>query len=634
MKSSSKPKQINSYPSFFSPLPLLFLSLFISIPSFAQLPVTPNKKAEQNYRQAISAFHAKEYDKTLELLEKTEKIDTAFPELYLLRADVYNRKQQTQQEIKAIRQALVIDTLKYPAYYYSLAESYFSLGDYRNGLENYRKYLQKDKTLKNGQKTKKQIQNCEFAINALKTQTKRPITPYITSEHDVYWPSIDVTRQTVLYTALEKEEENIWMRKDSCRYPLNLNTPRNEGTQSLTADGQMIYFTACGRPEGCGSCDIYVAYRIADTVWSQPINLGHPINTEEWDAQPAISADGTKLYFASTREGGQGGSDIWFSRLIRREPNGRQFWTQPKCLYFNTEGDEMAPFLYYDNKTLFFSSDNYPGMGRKDIYKVDVNQITTPLNIGTTVNTQKDEMGFMVDATGKWGYFASDISGKKNIYKYRLDENIECREAAYIRLLTCDEQEIPQTPDRLTVMAVSSGDTLAHYDDIYTHENRLACVPANTLLLISALKQGYMYYSDTLQVETADIDTPKTKKITLRKIENNLTLILKGVFFDLDDHHLKPESENELKQIIAFMRLNPNIQIEIAGYTDDSGTDEHNLQLSENRAFEVYAYLFMNRIPKERMTYKGYGKDNPKAPNNTEEGKAINRRTEIKITKK
>lgn len=106
---------------------------------------------------------------------------------------------------------------------------------------------------------------------------------------------------------------------------------------------------------------------------------------------------------------------------------------------------------------------------------------------------------------------------------------------------------------------------------------------------------------------------------------------MKGIFFEVNDYSLRPESEAELLQLVAFMQRNPNVEIEIAGYTDDSGTDDYNYRLSESRAFEVFKYLFLHRIRKERMTYKGYGKENPVASNDTEEGKAKNRRTEIRV---
>ncbi|MFR3852318.1 MAG: OmpA family protein, partial [Odoribacter splanchnicus] len=345
----------------------------------------------------------------------------------------------------------------------------------------------------------------------------------------------------------------------------------------------------------------------------------------------AVSADGTRLYFVSTREGGRGGSDIWFSYLLRREADGRQLWSQPRCLYFNTGGDEMAPFLYFDNKTLFFASDGYAGMGRKDIYKVDVEQVTPPLNIGITVNTQRDEFGFMVDASGQWGYFSSDISGKRCIYRYRLGEEVACPPASYLRLLTVNEAGEPVIPDGLTLTEVGTGDTLACYDRVDARTDMLACIPVNKLLWVSAVKQGYLYYSDTLQVKENTRENPRIYTLCLRPIQKEQTLVLKGIFFDVDDYRLRPESYPELRQLVVFLKQNPEVKIEISGHTDNTGSDQHNYRLSENRAFEVYKYLFLNHIQKERMEYKGYGKDRPLRTNDTEEGRKENRRTEIRV---
>ena len=216
-----------------------------------------------------------------------------------------------------------------------------------------------------------------------------------------------MTGETVLYTSLDEGVENIRMRKGEKTFFLSLNTAENEGTQSLTADGQMMYFTGCGRPDSRGSCDIYVAYRLSDSLWSEPVNLGEPVNTDAWEAQPAISPDGRHLFFASTRPGGRGGSDIWYSTLLGRSSDGRQQWSEPRLLYFNTPGQEMAPFLYYDGKTLFFASDAYTGMGGMDIYKVNLDEAGEPLNMGISINSHENEMGFVVDATGRKGYFTS-----------------------------------------------------------------------------------------------------------------------------------------------------------------------------------------------------------------------------------
>ena len=291
----------------------------------------------------------------------------------------------------------------------------------------------------------------------------------------------------------------------------------------------------------------------------------------------------------------------------------------------------MAPFLYFDNKTLFFASDGYAGMGRKDIYKVDVEQVTPPLNIGITVNTQRDEFGFIVDASGQWGYFSSDISGKRCIYRYRLEEEVACPPASYLRLLTVNEAGEPVIPDGLTLTEVGTGDTLACYDRVDARTDMLACIPVNKLLWVSAVKQGYLYYSDTLQVKENTRENPRIYTLCLRPIQKEQTLVLKGIFFDVDDYRLRPESYPELRQLVVFLKQNPEVKIEISGHTDNTGSDQHNYRLSENRAFEVYKYLFLNHIQKERMEYKGYGKDRPLRTNDTEEGRKENRRTEIRV---
>lgn len=611
-------------------LPFILLLFVCANVVCAQQIQSSNKKADKFYQEARALFRAGELEKAAGVLEKAAALDSGFSALYLLQADIYQKKGQRSYETKAIEKALAIDSLKGYAYYFIvLADDCFDRGDYVAAQKFYRLYLERDKRQNAALQARRRLEDCAFAIDALRAQSRRETELYLETERDVYWPALDVVGKTMLYTEQEGEAERMWMLRDSNRYPLDFHVEGKYGAPSLTADGRMMYFTIIGG--GGRRSDIYVAYRLSDTTWSEPVSLGAPVNTDGWEAQPAISADGTRLFFASTRDGGRGGSDIWFSRLLRRETDGRQHWSHPRCLYFNTPGNEMAPFLYFDNKTLFFSSDGYPGMGRKDIYKVDISEVTRPLNIGVTVNTQRDELGFIVDASGKWGYFASDVSGKRCIYRYRLEDSVACVPAAYVRLSVENENGEPLQPDRLTVTVVATGDTLACYDDVYAHHHMLACVPSETLLLISAMKKEYLYYSDTLEVKALGPEHPREKVIVLREVRKDRTLVLNGVFFDVDDYRLKPESYNELRQVAEFMRLNPEVSIEISGHTDNSGGGEHNLRLSENRAFEVYKYLFLQRISKERMSYKGYGKELPLETNDTEEGRAKNRRTEIKI---
>lgn len=610
----------------------LITALLIAGPLFSVTGQVRDSEWIRLAREVSALVKTKDYSAALQRISQGTKNPAYEADVCLLRADVYQKMGDREKEIAAIEEGLAIDSTTHTAYFFHLGELYFATGDYVRAQQNYTRYVNRDKKLAYLPAANRKLTNCAFALNALATANRQPVEMYIESPVDVYWPSIDVTGRTFTYTRNSGGQEDIWRYDGTDSRPLNLNTPDgNEGTQSLTADGQMMFFTGCDRPDSRGSCDIYVAYRLADTLWSAPINLGYPICTDAWESQPSVSADGTRLFFASTRYGGRGGSDIWFSTLQQRLPDGRQLWGEPKPLYFNTPDHEMAPFLYYNGKTLFFASSGYPGMGGLDIYRVDLDSVNEPENIGITVNSHGDEMGFIVDATGEWGYFASNKEGTQNIYRYKLDDATRCTEMSYLRLTVVNEEGNRVVPDNLVVVNPENSDTLALYDSTFMPEDMISCLQSNSTALISVQKSGYLYCSDTVQVGRADYAHPQTRRIVVRRIRDGLSHILNGIFFDVDDYSLREASHFELDQVVDFLKNNPSVHIEIAGHTDNSGSAAHNAQLSESRAFEVYKYLFLHHIKKERMSYKGFGATVPVASNDTPEGRAQNRRTEITI---
>ena len=160
----------------------------------------------------------------------------------------------------------------------------------------------------------------------------------------------------------------------------------------------------------------------------------------------------------------------------------------------------------------------------------------------------------------------------------------------------------------------------------------LICIPTNSMYALHAERSNYLFYSENFELEDSYSNLkPFVKDIYLKRIELGESIVLKNIFFDTDKWDLKPESEVELNNLLVLLNSNKHMRIEIAGHTDNVGSKEHNLSLSENRAKAVYKYLVNNGVDAQRLTYKGYGFEQPISTNDTEEGRALNRRTEFTI---
>jgi outer membrane protein OmpA-like peptidoglycan-associated protein len=201
--------------------------------------------------------------------------------------------------------------------------------------------------------------------------------------------------------------------------PEPLNGNANEGAQTLSHDGRIVIFTACGRNNEPTGCDLYMSVRTAKG-WGQPRNLGAPVNSTYWESFPSLSIDGLTLYFASNRRGGYGGTDLWCCTL----EEGR--WSEPRNLgpAINTPGNETSPYIHFDDKTLYFSSDGHLGMGGADLYmakRLNDNTWGEVKNLGYPINTSGDEASLIVAPDGRTARFASDRYGgygQQDLYSF------------------------------------------------------------------------------------------------------------------------------------------------------------------------------------------------------------------------
>ena len=159
----------------------------------------------------------------------------------------------------------------------------------------------------------------------------------------------------------------------------------------------------------------------------------------------------------------------------------------------------------------------------------------------------------------------------------------------------------------------------------------IICIPAGKDYALNVNKKGYLFYSDNFTMSNGDYTEPFSKDVPLKPIKIGEKVVMKNIFFDLDSYVLKPESKIELDELTALLKDNPSLQIEIGGHTDNTGTSEYNQKLSENRSITVKDYLVKNGLNTKRITSKGYGETQPIASNDTDKGRALNRRTEFKV---
>jgi outer membrane protein OmpA-like peptidoglycan-associated protein len=393
-----------------------------------------------------------------------------------------------------------------------------------------------------------------------------------------------------------------------------------------------MYFTACDRPGGLGSCDIYFS-AFNEGQWSLPFNLGSPVNTPSWESTPSISADGSILFFSSSRPGGFGGKDLWYSVI-----NNKGTWSDPVNLgeLINTEGDEMSPFIHFDGRSLYFASDGRPGMGGFDIYLTRMKKDsswTEPQNLGYPVNTSSDDMGLVIEARGQKAFFSSkrDNANGKDIFCFNLDRSFRPNPVSYIkgrvtdretgRTLKADYELINLTTNKVTIKSKT--------DD---RGNFLVCLPPGNNYGINVTKEGYLFYSENFMFEGIHtVMEPLIKNIPLTPVKIGEKMLLANVFYEIDRWELKKESMSELDNLAELLAYNKDFIVEIGGYTDSTGTDEYNLVLSGKRALSVVNYLISSGISAERLKYKGYGNTSPIGNNITFEGRRLNRRTEVKI---
>lgn len=639
---------------FFNSFVISLVLLSVANSAFAQeyRPEKISRKAVQLYEKAYEKAAAGQSKEAISLLQEATDADENYADAWLALAKLQSEQKNYSYSVICFRRAMAIDINYAKPHLLSYAVSLAGTGDFVKALEMTNRFIEQVKPT--GAQLEQALQrkkSFEFAVNFEKTQQQnkdktvfapKNLGPSVNSKLAEYLPSQTIDGTQLFYTRrVELYNEDFFGSKRvkggnwETATPLkgSLNTPQSEGAMMISQDGEWLVFTGCYRPDSYGGCDLYISYRTPNG-WSAAKNLGSKINSDQWESQPCLSPDKRELYFASRRAGGLGGSDIYVSRLL---DNGQ--WSDPENLGpgVNTSADEQCPFIHADNQTLYFTSSFWPGYGDDDLFyvrKEPNGSWSTPVNLGYPINTIDREGTLFITADGKTAYYSSerkDSYGGLDIYSFELKQEIRPYETRWVKGRVTDKKtgkgiaatlELTDLSTRQIISKVKT-DSLGNY---------LLTLPTGRDYAFTVNQRGYLFNSDQYFLKNGITDSTAEKNIVLQPIEQNASIILKNIFFETNRYELSPASLIELDKLVTLLTENPTLKIEISGHTDNVGKAESNLLLSDNRAKAVVNYLVSKKIEAKRLTAKGYGLTKPVADNNTEDGRAQNRRTEMKIT--
>ncbi len=436
--------------------------------------------------------------------------------------------------------------------------------------------------------------------------------------------------QSLLFTPLVRQQQEV---------------PYSEFRQQLAQgnidevilENDRIYYTCCTPPEGDQTGQMYNVVRVQDPDLVADLTAAGVT----FRATPPANSTLTGLlgfvipflpmlllgFLLFRRMGGQGGTDLWMTT----RPYGGE-WRPAVNLgaMVNTVGDELAPAMAADNKTLYFSSDQHPGMGGLDVYRTVYAGAawSAPVHMGTPINSEEDDYFCGLFLNSKDMMFASTRGGGRGGLDLYLAVPNPLPPSAVTTVTgrVSDSNTDAPLGATLTIRDIRSNAIVSsfHSDDV--DGSYIVVLQPGRDYVMTAESQGYLFYSERFSIPD-DAGNDMIRKDV--KLTRDLVRLL--VFFDFDKATMKSESYVDLDRAADWLRANPDMRVEVAGHTDNVGARDYNRKLSQDRAEAVVQYLIGKGIPSSRLRAAGYGMDQPIVGNDTEEGRAQNRRVEFRV---
>lgn len=580
------------------------------------------KKAEQSYAigeyYAASINYKKSYSRCAPK-EKTKRAVRAF-----MMGECYRHIGYTQKAMAAYTNAIRYN-IPDSTVYLHLARQQLKAGQYKQAAQNFNQFLEFEP---GNELARSGLLSCELGPQwkAKPNQYKIKKETVFNSRRSDYSPMLvgDDADQLVLsstrkeasgedvsgVTGLKfgdlffsrKNEQGKWQAVNVLEG--DVNTEYDEGAPCLSPDGKTMYFTRCSSdPDYPRFAEIWQSQR-SDASWGKATKCVISRDTLTSYAHPAVSPDGEWLYFVSDAEGGEGGLDIWRTRILSSGFGGMENLGRP----INTAGDEMFP-SFRPNGDLYFSSDGHPGMGGLDIFIAHEDSIrgTIVENQQYPLNSPADDFGMTFEGVHNRGFFSSsrnDGKGWEHIFSF------ECPEILQTVTGWVYEKDGYELPEALVYMVGNDGTNLklsVKGDGSFTQVLK----PGVDYVLLGTCK-GYLNVKNEIRVQPEDEEESHEYTLQFPLPPINVPVLIDNIFYEFDRADLTPESTEALDQLVGMMNENPNITIELSAHCDYRGNDDYNQRLSQRRAESVVRYLIQHGVAKDRLTAVGYGESRPK----------------------
>ena len=652
--------------------PALLSLLLLSAPAPAGAQTLPplrkpveNTKARNLLEKAQQQTKARDFIKAIETLNQLNQKFPSFGEAFVLKGSLLKALGDNRGALAAYREGLRTATPEpaRAAEFMILGELALRFGEYETAAMAYRQLVKvAPRNMRGLPKAERNLLTCEYALKALQgpvgASPERLPAP-LNKFRFQYFPALTADNRFLLFTGRPTSEsgEDLYISRQTKDGGLSepvgispvINSGKNEGAGTISGDGKTLVFASCDRPGSGGNCDLYISRRTGNN-WSAPQNLGRNVNAMEWDSQPSLSADGRTLYFTSNRAGGIGQEDLYVSAL---QESG--IWSVARNLGapVNTVGKDMAPFIHASGTTLYYVTDGLVGMGGLDVFRCELQDPVSgkwgePHNLGYPLNTFENEASLFISSDNQRGFCSRTTQDKDaaaatlgqpamrerpvELFGFAVPQLVQAREASTYtqgrvfdaitkKPLQADVKLYDVQTDALT-QYVTSDPVEGDYTVVLNEGRRYAMYASADKYLLKSLSFDY---TDKRSFN------PLTLDIYLEPVRAGRSVVLNNLFFDTNQYTLKPQSRTELNRLIEFMRRYQDVQIEISGHTDNIGTPESNLQLSQRRAQAVQEYLATHGVAASRLRAKGYGESRSLGANDSDIHRQQNRRIELKI---